>query len=78
MSYRYSSATESNLAQDIKRIDLILNNERPKYDDIKLHLNCPEDLINTEFRAGNSYCKAIICLLAAQEPKIFKIMAKFC
>lgn len=72
LSYRYSSATESSLAQDIKRIDLILNNERPKYDDIKLQLNSPDDLINTEFRAGNSYCKAIMCLLAAQEPKDFQ------
>ena len=76
LSYRYSSATESSLAQDIKRIDLILNNDRPKYDDIKLHLNSPEDLINTEFRAGNSYCKAIMCLLAAQEPKDFQDNSK--
>lgn len=76
LSFRYSSSTESSLAQDIKRIDLILNDERPKYDDIKLQLNSPDDLINTEFRAGNSYCKAVMCLLAAQEPKDFQDNSK--
>ncbi len=71
LSYRYSSATESSLAQDVRRIDLILNNERPKYDDIKVSYDV-EELINTEFGAGNSYCKAILCLLAYQEPKDFQ------
>lgn len=72
LSYRYSSSTESSLAQDIKRIDLILNNERPKYDEMKVNLDSPEDLINTDFRAGNSYCKAVLCLLASQDPKDFQ------
>ncbi|MDE1152833.1 MAG: DUF262 domain-containing protein [Micavibrio sp.] len=76
LSFRYSSSTESRLAQDIKRIDQILVGERPKYDDIKLQLNSPDDLINMEFRAGNSYCKAIIALLAAQEPKDFQDNSK--
>lgn len=71
LSYRYSSATESRLAQDIKRIDLILQNERPTYEDMKVSLDNAEDLINTDFRAGNSYCKAILCLLAYQDPKDF-------
>jgi hypothetical protein len=76
LSFRYSSSTESSLAQDIKRIDMILNGERPKYDDIKLQLNSPDDLINMEFRAGNSYCKAVMCLLAAHEPKDFQDNSK--
>lgn len=76
LSFRYSSSTESNLAQDIKRIDLILAGERPKYDDIKLQLNSPDDLINMEFRAGNSYCKAVMCLFAAHEPKDFQDNSK--
>lgn len=71
LSYRYSSSTESSLAQDIKRIDFILRNERPKYDDMKVTYSA-EDLINTDFRAGNSYCKAILCLLAYQDPKDFQ------
>lgn len=72
LSYRYSSSTESKLAQDIKRIDQILDNKRPDYVDIKVYLDSPDDLIDTNFSAGNSYCKAILCLLAYQEPKDFQ------
>jgi hypothetical protein len=72
LSYRYSSATESKLAQDIKRIDEILLNKRPNYDDIKVNLNSPRDLIETSFSAGSSYCKAVLCLLAYHEPKDFQ------
>jgi len=72
LSYRYSSSTESKLAQDIKRIDQILNGERPNYDDIKVFLNSPKDLIDTGFSAGSSYCKAVLCLLAFYEPKDFQ------
>jgi len=76
LSYRYSSSTESSLAQDIKRIDLILDSQRANYDDMKVNLDSPEDLINTDFRAGNSFCKAILCLLAYQDPKDFQDNAK--
>ncbi len=72
LSFRYSSSSESRLAQDIKRIDSILNNERPDYSDIKVDLDSPQALIDTNFSAGNSYCKAILCLLAYQEPKDFQ------
>lgn len=72
LSFRYSSSTESSLAQDIKRIDKILKGERPEYDDIKVGLESPQDLIDTNFQAGNSFCKAIVCLLAYQEPKDFR------
>lgn len=72
LSYRYSSSTESKLAQDIKRIDEIINNNRPNYDEIKVQLNSYKDLIETEFSAGSSYCKAVICLLAYLEPKDFQ------
>jgi hypothetical protein len=72
LSFRYSSSTESSLAQDIKRIDKILKGERPDYADIKVYLDSPKALIDTNFSAGNSYCKAILCLLAYQEPKDFR------
>lgn len=71
LSSRYSSSTESKLAQDIKRIDDILQGKRPDYSDIKVYLNTPNDLIETSFSAGSSYCKAILCLLAYHEPKDF-------
>lgn len=72
LSSRYSSSTESKLAQDIKRIDLILAGQRPDYSDIKVYLDSPQALIDTNFSAGNSYCKAVLCLLAYQEPKDFQ------
>jgi len=72
LSYRYSSSTESKLAQDIKRIDEILLGNRPDYDEVKVYLSSPMDLIDTNFSAGSSYCKAILCLLAYYEPKDFQ------
>ena len=72
LSHRYSSSTESKLAQDIKRIDQILKNQRPDYSEIKVDLDSPKTLIDTNFSTGNSYCKAVLCLLAYQEPKDFQ------
>jgi len=72
LSFRYSSSTESKLAQDIKRIDEILKGNRPNYEDVKVYLNSPKDLIETGFSAGSSYCKAILCLLTYHEPKDFQ------
>lgn len=72
LSFRYSSSTESKLAQDIRRIDEILKGNRPNYEDVKVYLNSPKDLIETGFSAGSSYCKAILCLLAYHEPKDFQ------
>lgn len=72
LAFRYSSSSESRLAQDIKRIDKILSGSRPDYSDIKVYLDSPKTLIDTNFSAGNSYCKAVLCLLAYQEPKDFQ------
>lgn len=72
LSFRYSSSTESKLAQDIKRVEQILAGQRPDYSDIKVELDSPQSLIETNFSAGNSYCKAVLCLLAYQEPKDFQ------
>jgi len=72
LSSRYSSSTESKLAQDIKRIDQILADQRPDYGDMKVYLDSPQVLIDTNFSAGNSYCKAVLCMLAYQEPKDFQ------
>ena len=71
LSFRYSSSTESKLTQDIKRIDQILAGQRPEYTDIKVDLDSVQSLIDTSFSAANSYCKAVLCLLAYQEPKDF-------
>ncbi len=71
LSSRYSSATESKLAQDIKRIDLIWEEKRPDYKEIKVDINA-KSLIDQPFSTGNSYCKAVLCLLAYQKPKDFQ------
>lgn len=70
LSGRYSSSVESKLAQDVKRIEKILNDEQPLYEwgmDIS-----PDFIIkNGWFSAGRSYVKAILCLYAYHEPKSF-------
>lgn len=70
LSGRYSSAVESKLAQDIKRIDLILKDKLPKYD--YAIDSSPEFIKNNGlFSAGRSYIKAILCIYAHHQPKSF-------
>ena len=71
LSERYSGATESSLAQDIRRIDQIRQGEKPDYRGIQLRLDSEQALIDTQFSAGTSYCKAVMCLLASKSPKDF-------
>ena len=70
LSGRYSSAVESKLAQDVKRIDKILNDELPEYG---WPIDSSADFIkrNGWFSVGRSYIKAILCIYAHQEPKSF-------
>jgi len=70
LGFRYSSAVESKLAQDIDKIDKILEGEQPKYEwvvDVS-----PEAIKNNGyFGTGRSFIKAILCLFAMQRPKSF-------
>jgi hypothetical protein len=67
---RYSSSVEGKLAQDIKRIDQILIDEQPNYDwTIDTSAQFIQD--NGWFNAGRSYIKALLCIMAYQEPKSF-------
>jgi hypothetical protein len=70
LSGRYSSAVESKLAQDIKRIDDILLEKLPSYD---WPIDTSPNFIieNGWFSAGRSYIKAILCIYAYQQPKSF-------
>lgn len=70
LSVRYSSSVEAKLAQDIKRIDQILNNEQPKYD---WSIDTSPEFImdNGWFNAGRSYIKSILCIYAYYQPKSF-------
>lgn len=70
LSGRYSFAVESKLAQDIKKIDKILDDELPDYD--WAADTSPEFIIdNGWFSAGRSYVKAILCIYAHHQPKSF-------
>jgi hypothetical protein len=70
LSGRYSSAVESKLAQDIKKIDLILKDQLPKYD--YAIDSSPEFVKNNGwFSAGRSYIKAVLCIFAHHQPKSF-------
>ncbi|MFA5128461.1 MAG: DUF262 domain-containing protein [Patescibacteria group bacterium] len=70
LSGRYSSSVESKLAQDIKRIDKILEDKLPDYD---WPINLSPEFIknNGWFSAGRSYIKAILCIYAYHQPKSF-------
>lgn len=70
LSGRYSSAVESKLAQDMKRIDKILKDELPKYD--YAIDSSPEFIKNNGwFSVGRSYIKAILSIYAHHQPKSF-------
>jgi hypothetical protein len=70
LSGRYSSAVESKLAQDVKRIDQILLGELPSYD---WAIDTSDEFIknNGWFSASRSYIKAILCIYAYLQPKSF-------
>lgn len=67
---RYSSGTESKLGDDLNKMDSIAKNAMPTY--LKSELSIDTATISeTQFQAGNGYCKTILCLLAYQQPKSF-------
>ena len=67
---RYSSSVESRLAQDVSRIELILNDKSPSYDwgiDYS-----PNFLVEKgRFNTSTSFTKAILCIMAYQIPLSF-------
>ena len=67
---RYSSSVETKLAQDIKRIELILKKQLPKYE---VQVDTSKEMVinNGWFSTSRSFIKAILCLMAYQEPKSF-------
>jgi hypothetical protein len=70
LSERYSSGTESKLAEDFNKMDTIATGSAPRYLATELTINA-KAIEETWFSAGNAYCKAILCLLAYQQPKSF-------
>ena len=70
LSARYSSSVEGKLAQDVKRIDSIINGELPRYD---WPIDSSWKFIheNGWFNTGRSYVKALLCLLSYYQPKSY-------
>lgn len=70
LGFRYSSGVESKLAQDIEKIDKIINGQLPKYE---WAITINEDYVenNGWFSTGKAFIKAILCLYAKQKPKSF-------
>ncbi len=70
LSGRYSYALEGKLAQDIRRIDQILDGKQPNYD---YPIDVSADFIKSNgwFSVSRSFVKAILCLLAYHQPKSF-------
>ncbi len=69
LSERFSSAVESKVAEDLHRMDKILREEAPNYDE-KVDLAI-EKLKWRQFSTGNAFCKAIVCLYAFHQPRSF-------
>jgi hypothetical protein len=70
LTERYGSATESKLSEDFNKMDAIVKSTGPTYASTELTI-APQKIAETWFSAGNAYCKAILCLLAYQQPKSF-------
>lgn len=66
----YSQSLESRLAQDVRRIDAILEGRIPDYD---YPVDTRKEFIleNGVFNTGRSFIKSILCLLAARRPQSF-------
>jgi len=74
LSYRFISGTSTKLQQDAKRMLIIKKGSPPKYDFKPQIVQNAIKIMN--FSTANSYCKAILCLYAQQEPLSFKNASK--
>jgi hypothetical protein len=68
LSNRFNSAVETKIETDLKRIDAIVREEQPSYDSEPLRLTV-EDFRHRPFIATDAFCKAVLCILVAQQPR---------
>lgn len=70
LTSRYSRSAESQIEQDLKRIEQILQGKEPRYD---VGVDTSPEFITSNgwFSANRAYIKAILCLYAFHEPKSF-------
>jgi hypothetical protein len=70
VTQRYSAGSEAKIAEDLSRVGKIASGKRSKYRPADLTID-PESIALVEFSAGNAFCKAVLCLLASNQPKSF-------
>lgn len=70
LTWRFSSAAEGKIALDIKKMNTIIKERKPKYGNEMISVDA-ESISRTWFSAGNAYCKAILCLFSSMEPRSF-------
>lgn len=70
LGYRYSSAVEGKLANDIDKIDKIIINELPKYE-WSIDISAENIKKSGYFSTSRSFIKAILSLYAMQKPRSF-------
>ena len=76
LSGRYTSALETKLAVDIKRVETVLEGREPDYEGLDLSLIADSIESDGYFNTGRSFIKAILCLYAYQQPESFASGAK--
>jgi len=68
LNYRYSSASETKIGEDIIRMDKIIKEKEVRYQANELQVVGLEEW---EFSAGDAGCKTVLCALAYHSPKSF-------
>jgi len=70
LNWRYSSAAETKVGEDLKAMQLIAKETAPKYPPSELDVQATE-IADTWFSTGNAFCKSVLCLFASQRPVSF-------
>ena len=64
---RYSHSADTRLAQDMKKIDVILTGRQPTYD-WEVDTSAESIKKNGSFATGRAYIKTLLCLLSSKGP----------
>ena len=67
---RFSNGLETKIAQDVRRIDRILADEQPDYDEA-VDISADYIIHHGWFSTGTAYIKGLLCILAYQQPLSF-------
>lgn len=70
LTSRYSSAAETKIGEDLKKMSEIAKGKTPKYLPGELDVSA-STIRSTWFSTGNAFCRAVLCFLASKKPKSF-------